>query len=177
MISIDETAFIAEGARIIGDVTIGEGSSVWFNAVVRGDEYPITIGRHSNIQDNAVVHVGEGFSCTIGDEVSIGHGAIVHGCEVGDGTLIGMGAIILNGAKIGKSCIIGAGALISEGKEIPDNSVVIGVPGKVVRQMREEDFESRRRNIAVYVKAAREYREGKFGVYKPVDEMVEGVKG
>ena len=157
--NIGKDVFIAEGARVIGDVTIGEGSSVWFNAVVRGDEYPIKIGRHSNVQDNAVLHVGEGFSCTVGDEVSIGHGAIVHGCEVGDGTLIGMGAMVLNGAKIGKNCIIGAGALVSENKVIPDNSVVIGVPGKVVREMTEADFESRRRNIDVYVNAAKEYLE------------------
>ena len=98
----------------------------------------------------------------MGDEVSIGHGAIVHGCEVGDGTLIGMGAIILNGAKIGKNCIIGAGALVTEGKVIPDNSVVMGVPGKVVREMTEADFESRKRNIGVYVSAAKEYLEGKY---------------
>ncbi|MCR5097621.1 MAG: gamma carbonic anhydrase family protein [Lachnospiraceae bacterium] len=162
--NIGKDVFIADGARVIGDVTIGEGSSIWFNAVVRGDEYPITIGRHSNVQDNATLHVGEGFSCTVGDEVSIGHGAIVHGCEVGDGTLIGMGAMVLNGAKIGKNCIIGAGALVSENKVIPDNSVVIGVPGKVVREMTEADFESRRRNINVYVKAAKEYLDGKYEI-------------
>ncbi len=160
--NIDNSVFIAEGARVIGDVTIGQGSSIWFNAVVRGDEYPIRIGKNSNVQDNAVLHVGEGFSCTVGDEVSIGHGAIVHGCEVGDGTLIGMGAIVLNGAKIGKNCIIGAGALITEGKVIPDNSVVMGVPGKVVREMKEADFESRKRNISVYVNAAKEYLNGKY---------------
>ena len=103
MLNIDKNVFIADGAKIVGDVTIGEGSSIWFNAVVRGDEFPIKIGKNSNVQDNAVLHVGEGFSCTVGDEVSIGHGAIVHGCEVGDGTLIGMGAMVLNGAFIQKS--------------------------------------------------------------------------
>ena len=163
--NIDKTVFVAKGAKIIGDVTIGEGSSIWFNAVVRGDEYPVTIGKNSNVQDNAVIHVGEGFSCTVGDEVSIGHGAIVHGCEVGDGTLIGMGATILNGAKIGKNCIIGAGALVSENKVIPDNSVVIGVPGKVVREMTEDDLASRRRNIEVYKNSAVEYLEGKYEIY------------
>ena len=163
---IGDNTFIAPGAKVIGDVTIGSDSSVWFNAVVRGDEYPIKIGNKSNIQDNAVVHVGEGYSCTIGDEVSVGHGAIVHGCEVGDGTLIGMGATILNGAKIGKNCIIGAGALVSENKEIPDNSVVIGIPGKVIREMKEADFESRRRNIAVYVNAAHEYLNKKYEIYE-----------
>ena len=164
--NIDNSVFIAEGARVIGDVTIGQGSSIWFNAVVRGDEYPIRIGKNSNVQDNAVLHVGEGFSCTVGDEVSIGPGAIVHGCEAGDGTLIGMGATILNGAKIGKNCIIGAGALVSENKEIPDNSVVIGIPGKVIREMKEADFESRRRNIAVYVNAAHEYLDKKYEIYE-----------
>ena len=163
-LNIDKTVFVADGARIIGDVTIGEDSSVWFNAVIRGDEYPITIGKRSNVQDGAVLHVGEGYSCTVGDEVSIGHGAIVHGCEVGDGTLIGMGATILNGAKIGKNCIIGAGALVTEGKVIPDNSVVMGVPGKIVREMKESDLESRRKNIDVYVNAGREYLAGKYEV-------------
>ncbi|MBE5901722.1 MAG: gamma carbonic anhydrase family protein [Lachnospiraceae bacterium] len=159
---IAENVFIADGAKIIGDVTIGEEASVWFNAVIRGDEYPITIGKRSNVQDGAVLHVGGGFSCTIGDDVSIGHGAIVHGCEVGDGTLIGMGATILNGAKIGKYCIIGAGALVTEGKEIPDHSVVMGVPGKVVRQMTEADIEGRRKNVQIYVDSAKKYLEGAY---------------
>lgn len=159
---IAEGVFVAEGARIIGDVTIEDEASVWFNAVIRGDEYPIRIGKRSNVQDNAVLHVGGGFSCTIGDDVSIGHGAIVHGCEVGDGTLIGMGATILNGAKIGKYCIIGAGALVTEGKVIPDHSVVMGVPGKVVRQMTEADIEGRRKNVQVYVDSAKKYLEGAY---------------
>ncbi len=164
--NIDKTVFVAEGAKIIGDVTIGEGSSIWFNAVVRGDEYPIKIGAYSNVQDNAVLHVGEGYSCTVGDKVSIGHGAIVHGCEVGDGTLIGMGATILNGAKIGKNCIIGAGALVTEKKVIPDNSIVMGVPGKVIREMTEEDMESRKRNIKVYSEAAQKYLNGEYEVFE-----------
>ncbi|MBE5906657.1 MAG: gamma carbonic anhydrase family protein [Lachnospiraceae bacterium] len=160
--NISENVFIADGAKIIGDVTINEDASVWFNAVIRGDEHPITIGKRSNIQDNAVVHVGAGYSCHIGDDVSIGHGAIVHGCEIGDGTLIGMGATILNGAKIGKYCIVGANALITEGKVIPDYSVVMGVPGKIVRQMTEADIEGRHKNVEVYVKAAKEYLGGKY---------------
>ncbi|SFQ46637.1 Carbonic anhydrase or acetyltransferase, isoleucine patch superfamily [Lachnospiraceae bacterium XBB1006] len=162
--NIHESAFIASGAKIIGDVTIHEMASVWFNAVIRADEYPITIGKNSNVQDNAVLHVGGGFSCTIGDNVSIGHGAIVHGCEVGDGTLIGMGATVLNGAKIGKNCIIGAGALVTENKVIPDGSVVVGVPGKIVRQMTEEDLKSRRENVAVYVHAAQKYKQGVYDI-------------
>lgn len=162
---IAENVFIADGAKIIGDVTISEGASVWFNAVIRGDEHPITIGKNSNVQDNAVLHVGAGFSCTIGDNVSIGHGAIVHGCEVGDGTLIGMGSTILNGAKIGKNCIIGAGALVTEGKQIPDNSVVMGIPGKVVRQMTDADLTERRRNVQVYVDSAKKYLDGAYEIH------------
>ena len=122
MSNIDKSVYVATGAIITGDVTIAEDCSIWYNAVIRGDEYPITIGSRSNIQDNAVVHVGAGHSCIIGQNVTVGHGAIVHGCTVGDDTLIGMGAIILNGARIGKNCIIGAGALVSEGKEIPDRT-------------------------------------------------------
>lgn len=162
---IAENVFVAEGAKIIGDVTIEEGASVWFNAVIRGDEYPITIGKNTNVQDNAVLHVGGGYSCSLGDNVSIGHGAIVHGCEVGEGTLVGMGATILNGARIGKYCIIGAGALVTEGKEIPDYSVVMGVPGKIVRQMTEADIEGRHKNVEVYVNSAKKYLEGTYEIY------------
>ena len=115
-----DTAFIAPGAVVLGDVTIGENSGIWYNAVVRGDRDSIVIGRESNIQDNAVVHLGSGYPVEIGDHVTIGHGAIVHGCKIGDNTMIGMGAILMNGCKIGKNCIIGAGALVTQNVEIPD---------------------------------------------------------
>ena len=113
--------YIAEGAVVKGQVTMADGASVWYNATVRGDSEPIEIGRNSNIQDNAVVHVDLSHSVRIGDNVTIGHSAIVHGCTIGDNTLIGMGAIVLNGARIGKNCIIGAGALVTQGTDIPDH--------------------------------------------------------
>jgi carbonic anhydrase/acetyltransferase-like protein (isoleucine patch superfamily) len=133
--TIDPTAFIAPGAAVRGNVVIGPQVSVWYNAVIRSTEDEIRIGEGSNIQDNAVVHLDKGHQVTIGRQVTVGHGAIVHGCTIGDNTLIGMGAIILNDAKIGNNCIIGAGALVTQGKVIPDNSLVLGSPGKVVRQV------------------------------------------
>lgn len=170
MSNIDKSVYVATGAIITGDVTIAEDCSIWYNAVIRGDEYPITIGSRSNIQDNAVVHVGAGHSCIIGHNVTVGHGAIVHGCTVGDDTLIGMGAIILNGARIGKNCIIGAGALVSEGKEIPDGSVVLGVPGKIVRQVNEHDMESHSKNVALYVEEGRKNRQNPPVEYKKIGD-------
>ena len=126
--------FAAGNATIIGDVTVGEKVGIWFGAVIRADKDRIVIGDRSNIQDNCVVHTSKGFPVTIGTDVSVGHGAILHGCTIGNQVLIGMGAIIINGAKIGDGSIIGAGAVITEGKVIPPDSVVIGVPGKVVKQ-------------------------------------------
>ncbi|MEM7236787.1 MAG: gamma carbonic anhydrase family protein [Pseudomonadota bacterium] len=128
-------SYVAPGARVIGDVRIGEGASVWFNAVLRGDNEPIIIGPGSNVQDNCVCHVDPGFPLTLGRDVTIGHSAVLHGCTIGDGSLIGMGAIVLNGAQIGKGCLIGAKALITEGTVIPDHSMVLGAPGKVVRTL------------------------------------------
>ena len=144
---IHDTAFIAPGAVVLGDVTIGENSGIWYNAVVRGDRDSIVIGRESNIQDNAV---------EIGDHVTIGHGAIVHGCKIGDNTMIGMGAILMNGCKIGKNCIIGAGALVTQNVEIPDNSLVVGNPGKVKRAVTEEEIRWNLENAQLYVDEAQE---------------------
>lgn len=127
--------YIAPGARLIGDVRLAEKSSIWFNAVLRGDNEPIIIGPGSNVQDNCVCHVDPGFPLTLGRDVTIGHSAVLHGCTIGDGSLIGMGAIVLNGARIGKGCLIGAKALITEGTEIPDYSMVLGAPGKIVRTL------------------------------------------
>ena len=132
---IASTAFIAPTAVIVGDVEIGEEASVWFGAVLRGDNEPISIGERSNIQDLCVIHTDMGYPATIGQDCTIGHRAILHGCTVGDGSLVGMGAILLNGAVIGRGCLIGAGALVPENKVIPDNSLVIGAPGKVVRSL------------------------------------------
>ena len=153
---IHDTAFIAPGAVVLGDVTIGENSGIWYNAVVRGDRDSIVIGKESNIQDNAVVHLGSGYPVEIGDHVTIGHGAIVHGCKIGDNTMIGMGAILMNGCKIGKNCIIGAGALVTQNVEIPDNSLVVGNPGKVKRAVTEEEIRWNLENAQLYVEEAQE---------------------
>lgn len=129
--------FIADSADVIGSVVLENNVSIWFNAVVRGDTDLITIGENSNIQDGSVLHADIGVPLTIGRNVTVGHKVMLHGCTIGDGCLIGINAVILNGAKIGKHCIIGAGALIPEGKEIPDFSLVMGSPGKVVREVSE----------------------------------------
>jgi carbonic anhydrase/acetyltransferase-like protein (isoleucine patch superfamily) len=137
--TIAPDAFIAEGAMIIGDVTIGEGASVWYNAVVRGDIAPIRIGRRTNIQDNCTLHVDEGAPCVIGDECSLGHGAVVHGATLGDRVLIAMNAVVLSHAEIGSETIIGACALVEERKQLPGGSLYIGIPAKVVRALSEAE--------------------------------------
>lgn len=152
---ISKTAFVAESAILQGDVTVEENASVWHNAVVRGDRGPIVIGKGSNVQDNATIHLDAPFPVRIGENVTIGHGAIVHGCTIGDGSLIGMGAIIMNGAHIGKNCIIAAGALVTQGQEVPDGSLVMGVPGKACRQVTEEELERSLQNAGAYVEEAR----------------------
>lgn len=127
--------FVAPGARVIGRVVLQDGASVWFNAVLRGDNEPIEVGEGSNVQDGCVLHTDPGRPLVIGRQVTVGHNAILHGCMIGDGSLIGMGAVVLNGARIGKGCLIGANALVTEDKEIPDYSLVMGQPGKVVRTL------------------------------------------
>ncbi len=131
--------WVAPNATVIGRVSLGEDVSVWYNAVIRGDNEPIRIGARSNIQEGAVLHVDPGFPMDIGEDATIGHMTMLHGCTIGKGALIGIGAIVLNGAKIGDGALIGAGALIPEGKEIPSNSVVFGSPGKIVREVTEKD--------------------------------------
>ncbi|MEM1233672.1 MAG: gamma carbonic anhydrase family protein [Pseudomonadota bacterium] len=127
--------WIAPDANVIGNCILHDATSVWFCATLRGDNEPITVGRGTNIQENCVLHTDMGFPLTIGENCTIGHKAMLHGCVIGDNSLIGMGATVLNGAKIGNNCLIGAGALITEGKEIPDGSLVMGAPGKVVREL------------------------------------------
>ena len=153
---LDESVAILEGARVVGNVRMGPHCSVWYNAVVRGEQ-DVVIGRDTNVQDNAVIHVSEGHPVRIGDGVSIGHGAIVHGCTVGDNTLIGMGAIVLDGAVIGRDCIIGAGALVTQGMVIPDGSVAFGSPARVRRAMTEEDIAHNRHNAEGDVELSRAY--------------------
>ncbi|MEM6730068.1 MAG: gamma carbonic anhydrase family protein [Myxococcota bacterium] len=133
--------FVAPNAAVIGRVRVGHQASIWFSAVLRGDVEDIVIGEGVNLQDGAVLHADAGFPCVVESDVTVGHLAMLHGCTIGAGSMVGMNATILNGAKIGKNCIIGANALISEGKVIPDNSLVLGVPGKVVREVSEGDRE------------------------------------
>lgn len=152
-----EGVFIADTARVVGSVKIGENCSIWYGAVVRGDEAPIHIGRNTNVQDNCVIHADKGFDVEIGADVTIGHGSIVHGCRVGDGSLIGMGAIILNGAIIGKDCLIGAGALVTGKSNIPDKSLVIGSPAKVKRSLTDDEIRQQHENIEMYVQLAKDY--------------------
>lgn len=147
---IHEEAFIADSAEVMGDVNIDEGSSIWYGAVLRGDIENITIGKYSNIQDNATVHTETNIPTKIGDYTVVGHNAIVHGASVGDNCLIGMGAIVLNNAVIGDNSIIGAGSLVTEGKVIPPNSLAIGTPAKVIRQVTEEDIKGIKGNAIRY---------------------------
>lgn len=158
---IDPSVFIADGAVVVGDVTLEKDASVWYNATIRADRAPVVIGTGTNIQDNAVLHVEGGkvpYGVKLGKYVTVGHGAIVHGCTVDDNTVVGMGSIILNGAHVGKNCMIGAGALVTQNKVIPDNSLVMGVPGKVVRTLTEEEIRSNRENALHYVEEAAEYK-------------------
>lgn len=150
MTKIHPDTFIAESADVIGDVVMDKGSSIWYSAVVRGDMNYINIGKHTNIQDNVTLHVDTNAPLKIGDYTTIGHNAVVHGCTVGNNCLIGMGAVILNGATIGDNCIIGAGAIITEGAVISSNSLVIGIPGKMRRQVTEEEIKTIKQNAKRY---------------------------
>ncbi|HJN53097.1 MAG: gamma carbonic anhydrase family protein [Pseudomonadales bacterium] len=149
--------FIADNATIVGSVILENNTSVWFSAVIRGDNDLITVGENSNVQDGAVLHADAGNPLTMGNGVIVGHQAMLHGCTIGDGTLIGIQAVILEGAKIGKRCLIAANALIPEGREIPDNSLVIGSPGKVVREVTEEQLEDMQRRAVEYVEKIQRY--------------------
>lgn len=150
-------ALCARDAVICGDVRVEEGASVWFHAVIRAESARAIIGRGSNIQDNCVLHVDEDFPLTIGAGVTVGHGAILHGCTVGDDTLVGMGSIVLNGAQIGRGCILGAGSLVTQGTVIPDGSLAFGNPARVRRNVTEEELEGNRASARDYVAEAGEY--------------------
>ena len=149
--------FVAGNATVIGNISFGKEVGIWFGAVIRADKDRITIGDRSNIQDNCIVHTSKGYPVTLGSEVSVGHGAILHGCTIQDRVLVGMGAVILNGARIGTGSIIGAGAVVTEGKDIPPNSVVVGVPGKIVKQTDAGQNQHILNNAFSYVELAREY--------------------
>lgn len=156
--NVHQSVYLAEGAKIIGDVSIADHSTVWFNAVLRGDLAPIRIGHSCNIQDGVVGHVNVNQPLLLADEVSIGHAAIIHGCTVGKGTLIGMGAIVLNGADIGEYALIGAGSIVTENKKIPAYTLSIGSPAKVVRELTDDDLLRMRKTMESYVTKGVEYR-------------------
>ena len=156
--AIHETAWVADNAQVLGNVQLAQDSSVWFGVVIRGDMDAISVGRGTNIQDNSVLHADHGMPLTIGDNVSIGHQVMLHGCTIGDGSLIGIQAVILNGARIGKNCLVGAGSLVTEGKEFPDNSMIFGSPAKAVRQLSAEQIEGLKMISDHYVENARRYK-------------------
>ena len=154
----DEECWIAPTAVLIGHVVLKRNASVWWHTVIRGDNEPITVGENSNVQDGSVLHTDPGFPLTIGRDVTVGHMVMLHGCTIGDNSLIGMGATVLNGAKIGKNCLIGAGALITENKVIPDGSLVMGVPGKVVRELDAQAIQQLTASAKHYAENAARFR-------------------
>jgi carbonic anhydrase/acetyltransferase-like protein (isoleucine patch superfamily) len=155
---IHASAWVAENATLAGQITLQKDVSIWFNAVLRAEHAPITVGEGSNIQDGSVCHVDPGMPLTIGRSVTVGHKVMLHGCTIGDESLIGINAVILNGAKIGRNCLIGANSLIPEGKEIPDGSLVMGSPGKIVRTLSEAQIEGLKASAMHYVENGRRYK-------------------
>jgi carbonic anhydrase/acetyltransferase-like protein (isoleucine patch superfamily) len=163
-VRVHPSAFVAPGAAIMGDVTIGQDASVWYGAVLRGDMAPIVIGSESNLQDGTIVHVDEGMPCTVGRRVGVGHRVILHGCTVEDECLIGMGSILLNGVRIGTGSVVAAGAVIPEGMQVPPRSLVMGVPGRIVRPVDAALSERIAETWAHYVGQARAHRAGQYPV-------------
>jgi carbonic anhydrase/acetyltransferase-like protein (isoleucine patch superfamily) len=157
---IDETSFLAPGSVVIGEVNIGKNSSVWYNTVIRGDMAPISIGANTNIQDGSILHCVAGVELNVGDNVTVGHGAILHSCSIGAGSLIGMGAIILDRVKIGKNCLIAAGTLITPNKTIPDNSLVMGNPFIIKRELTSRELSKMEGAVTHYMELMQEYRQG-----------------
>jgi len=150
--------YIAHNSTLVGRIEIGNLVSIWYNAVLRGDNEPIIVGEGTNVQDGSILHTDPGFPLIIGDRVSIGHNAMLHGCKIADGCLIGMNAVIMNGAKIGENCLIGANTLIPEGREIPANSLVVGTPGRVIRQLNEQEMQHLTDNAQVYINKIARYQ-------------------
>ncbi len=155
---IAPSAYITDSANIIGKVKIEANASIWFDVTIRGDNELITVGENSNVQEGSILHTDPGFPLSIGQNVTVGHQAMLHGCTIGEGSLIGIQAVILNGAKIGKNCLVGAGALVTEGKEFPDNSLIVGSPAKVIRVLTEEAILKMRGNTQHYVQRGQEYK-------------------
>lgn len=154
---ISANAYVAPGASVIGRVTLGDEASVWFGAVLRGDNEPIHVGSGSNVQEGAVLHADPGFPLQVGNRVTVGHQAMLHGCSVGDGSLIGIQAVVMNGAQIGRSCIVGAGAIVTEGKRFPDRSLILGAPAKLVRELSADEVAGLDDSAATYIRHARHY--------------------
>jgi carbonic anhydrase/acetyltransferase-like protein (isoleucine patch superfamily) len=154
------SAWVADSAQLIGQVELHDDASVWFAAVLRGDTERITVGRGSNVQDGAVLHADPGFPLTLAAHVTVGHQAVLHGCTVGEGSLVGIQAVLLNGAKIGRHCMVGAGALVTQGKEYPDGSLIVGAPARLARALRPDEIAGLRRSAEHYVANARRYRAG-----------------
>ena len=154
------SAWVADSAQVIGNVVLGEDSSIWFGTVIRGDTETITIGRGSNIQDASVLHTDMGKPLVVGENVTVGHQVMLHGCTIGDESLIGIGAVVPNGAKIGKNCLVGAGALVTEGKEFPDGSMIIGSPAKAVRELSPEQIQGLKMSAQHYIENARRFKVG-----------------
>ena len=158
---VADSAWVADSAQVIGRVELGEDASVWFGVVIRGDQpEPVRIGRRSNIQEACVLHADLGQPLTVGEDVTVGHQAMLHGCTIGDGTLIGIGAVVLNGARIGRHCLVGAGALVTEGKAFPDGSLIVGSPAVVKRALSPEQIAGLLASAAHYVQNARRFRDG-----------------
>jgi carbonic anhydrase/acetyltransferase-like protein (isoleucine patch superfamily) len=155
---IAPSAWVADSAQIIGRVVMAEDASVWYGAVLRGDNETITLGARSNVQEGSVLHTDMGFPLTLGEDVTVGHQCMLHGCTVGDGSLIGIQAVVLNGARIGKNCLVGAGAVVTEGKEFPDNSLILGAPAKAVREISPEQAARMRAGTLHYVDNAQRHR-------------------
>ena len=153
-------AWVADSAQLIGNVLLGENASIWFGTVARGDNEPITIGRNSNVQDLSALHSDLGSPLTLGENVTVGHMVMLHGCTVGDNSLIGIGAVVLNNARIGRNCIVGAGSVVTENKEFPDNSLILGSPAKVVRTLDEASAARLRANAQHYVDNSERFRNG-----------------
>lgn len=148
---VHPTAWVAESADVMGKVSLGENASVWYGAVLRGDNDRITVGANSNVQDGSVLHTDNGVPLTIGQNVTIGHQVMLHGCTIGDGSLVGIQSVVLNGARIGKNCLVGAGSLVTEGKEFPDGVLIVGSPAKVVRELSPEQIAGLQRSARYYV--------------------------
>lgn len=167
--NVAPSAYVHETATVVGDVTLLDGATVWPQAVIRGDTAPITIGVRSNVQDASVLHVDEGVPLVIGDDVTIAHQVMLHGCTIGDGSLVGIQAVVLNGAVIGKGCLVGAGSLVTEGKQFPDHVMILGSPARAIRTLSPEHVERMRHAAQHYVDAAHLYREQAVRIDRPAD--------